>query len=355
MTFDRQIKINRTIHVDREEEEEERVMTTLDVSVVICAYTEERWQHLVLAVESVQRQEVLPREIIVVIDYNTSLYERARTNIPGITVLENSGTKGISGARSTGVAEARGGFIACLDDDATAEPGWLEKLGTCCADPTVLGVVGTVQPRWEGTRPRWFPEEFYWVVGCSYQTPPTHPVEVRNLWAGCMCVRREVFEAVGGFRSDIGHIGKYVLGGEETEFCIRAKQHYPHKKFLYEPQASIYHFIPTRRATWNYFLTRCYAEGLSKAIITRHVGAKDSLSSESSYILKVLPQGIARSLADCCLRRDLTGLQRAGAILVGLATTTAGYLMGTLARPVYIYDETHVVTIKKVAPVEAPV
>ncbi len=327
-------------------------MTELDISVVICAYTEERWQHLVQAVESVQRQAVRPREIIVVIDYNKSLYERTCMNIPGITVLENSGPKGVSGARSTGVAEARGVFIACLDDDATAEIGWLDKLSNCCVDPTVLGVGGTVNPNWEGIRPRWFPEEFYWVVGCSYQTPPTHPVEVRNLWAGCMCVRREVFEAVGGFRSTIGHVGKYVLSGEETEFCIRAKQHYPRKKFLYEPQATISHFIPKRRATWSYFLTRCYAEGLSKAIITRHVGTKDSLSSESSYILKILPSGIARNLADCFLRRDLTGLQRTAAILVGLATTTAGYLMGTLARPVYTNNEAHAVTIKQIVPVE---
>jgi len=324
-------------------------MTALDISVVICAYTEERWQHLVLAVESVQRQEVLPKEIIVVIDYNTSLFERARLHIPGITVLKNSGLKGVSGARNTGVAEACGALIACLDDDAIAEPSWLEKLSICCTDPMVLGVGGTTQPRWEGTRPRWFPEEFYWVVGCSYQTVPAHPIEVRNLWAGCMCVRREVFEVIGGFRSDIGHIGTCVLGGEETEFCIRAKQHYPHKKFLYEPRASVSHFIPTHRATWHYFLTRCYAEGLSKAIITRHVGARNSLSSERTYTLKILPLGIARGIADCFIRRDLTGLQRAGAILVGLATTTIGYIIGALSRPVSTGDEMSVVKIKQVA------
>lgn len=322
-------------------------MTALDISVVICAYTEERWQHLVLAVESVQRQEVLPREIIVVIDYNTSLFERTRMNIFGITAVENSGPKGVSGARSTGVAEAQGTLIACLDDDATAEPGWLEKLSTCCVDPMVLGTGGTVKPRWEGERPCWFPEEFYWVVGCSYEVAPLHPVEVRNLWAGCMCVRREVFETVGGFRSDIGHVGKYVLGGEETEFCIRAKQHYPHKKFLYEPQASIYHFIPSRRATWRYFLARCYFEGLSKAIITRHVGAKDSLSSERSYALRVLPLGVIHGIADCFLRHDSTGLQRVGAILAGLATTVAGYLMGMLSRPVYTQQDAPSTSIVK--------
>jgi len=77
-------------------------MIAPDISVVICAYTEERWQHLVLAVESVRQQNVLPKEIIVVIDYNIALFERARMHIAGITVIENSGPKGVSGARSTG-------------------------------------------------------------------------------------------------------------------------------------------------------------------------------------------------------------------------------------------------------------
>ena len=314
-------------------------MTAVDVSVVICAYTEERWDHLVRAVESVQRQEGVPREIIVVIDYNMSLFQRVRMDIPGITVLANSGPKGVSGARNTGIVEASGEFIACLDDDAVAEPGWLERLSAGCSDAMVLGAGGTIKPQWEGIRPHWFPEEFYWVVGCSYSSMPTRPVQIRNLWGGCMCVRREVFEAVGGFRSDIGHIGKYVLSGEETEFCIRAKQRYPHRKFLYQPQASIYHFIPIQRATWHYFLTRCYAEGLSKAVVTRYVGAKDSLSSESFYTLKVLSPGILRGIADCVLRRDKTGLQRLAAILLGLATTIAGYLVGTIAHPVYTYGE----------------
>ena len=303
--------------------------TAIDVSVVICAYTEERWHNLVLAVASVFHQG--PREIIVVIDYNPQLLQRVRAHITGITVLENTGPKGVSGARSTGVMQATGALIACLDDDAIAAPDWLEKLSVCCADPMVLGAGGTVKPQWEGKQPRWFPTEFYWVLGCSYQPLTEQPVEVRNLWAGCMCIRREVFEAIGGFRSDIGHVGKQTLGGEETELCIRAKQHWPHKKFLYDSRASIHHAIPARRATLRYFLTRCYAEGFSKAIITRCVGFKDSLSTERAYTLHMLPLGVVRGCADCLLRLDATGLQRAAAIIAGLFTTTAGYIVGTFA------------------------
>ncbi len=308
------------------------VQIAVDISVVICAYTEARWQNLVLAVQSIQRQHVSPREIIVVIDYNPALFERACASLEGATVVENTGPKGISGARSTGVAEAKGNLIACLDDDAIANADWLEKLSDCCTDPMVMGAGSSVQPQWEKQRPAWFPTEFYWVLGCSYQPASVRPVEVRNLWAGCMCVRREVFETVGAFRSDIGHVGKQVLGGEETELCIRAKQHWPDKKFLYESRVNIHHYIPTHRATWKYFLSRCYAEGFSKAIISRYVGVQDSLSTESSYTLTLLPLGVLRGIADCLLHRDATGLQRAGAIVAGFATTAFGYIMGALSR-----------------------
>ncbi len=91
---------------------------TQDISVVICTYTEERWHELVAAVESIQRQTIPSREIILVIDHNTQLFERARAHIPGISVIENSKPKGLSGARNSGIAKAQGTLIAFLDDDA---------------------------------------------------------------------------------------------------------------------------------------------------------------------------------------------------------------------------------------------
>src|SRR6266852_7171339 len=77
-----------------------------DISVVICAYTEERWHDLVAAVESLQRQLVPPREIIVVIDYNARLFARTQEQIAGVVVTENTKTRGLSGARNQGIAIA---------------------------------------------------------------------------------------------------------------------------------------------------------------------------------------------------------------------------------------------------------
>jgi len=318
--------------------------TTPDISIIICAYTEERWHDLIAAVESIQRQSILPRETILVIDHNTQLFERARTLIPGVTVIESTEPRGLSGARNSGIALSRGNFIAFLDDDAVAEPDWLERLYFCCQDSEVLGVGGVVEPLWLRGCPTWFPKEFYWVIGCTYNNPPDIPTAVRNPYGGCTCIRREVFEVVGGFRNGIGRIGSYPMGGEETELCIRAGQHWPHKVFLCEPRAKIRHRISPYRASWRYFQSRCYAEGLSKATVVSYVGAKDSLSSERSYICRILPKGIWRGITDALFHLDSVGLLRAGAIIVGLILTTMGYLSKAISQYIVKYKgvSTHI-------------
>ena len=91
-----------------------------DVSVVVCAYTEQRWDMLVAAVASLQRQTVQPREIIVVIDDNASLFARATVQFPDIHVIANREVRGLSGARNSGIAIAQGAVIAFMDEDAVA-------------------------------------------------------------------------------------------------------------------------------------------------------------------------------------------------------------------------------------------
>jgi glucosyl-dolichyl phosphate glucuronosyltransferase len=316
----------------------------LNVSIVICAYTEERWLDLLAAVESIQRQTLPPSEVIVVIDHNALLFERAKMHMKDVLVIENDEPKGLSGSRNCGITLAQGTFIAFLDDDAIAEPDWLERLTTSCNKPDVLGVGGAVEPLWVGKHPEWFPKEFYWVVGCSYQGLPNVLTAVRNPYGGCTCIKREVFEQVGGFRNGIGRIGTKPLGGEETELSIRAMQHWPNKVFLCEPRAKIYHRVPAHRVSWRYFRERCYAEGLSKAIIAMYVGTKYSLSTEKSYVYKVLPRGIVSGVRDAILKRDVNSFLRAGAIFVGLAATTTGYVVGRIMHR-WTYHDPYTVSI----------
>jgi len=110
---------------------------------------------------------------------------------------------------------------------------------------------------------------------------------------------------------------------------MRARQHWPQGVFLYHPQARVLHSVPGSRTRWRYFYSRCYVEGLAKAVVARHVGAKDSLASERTYTLRTLPQAVVHGLTDTLFHYDLTGLTRAGAIVVGLPATPAAYLIGS--------------------------
>ncbi len=87
-----------------------------DSSVVICAYTEERWNELIATIESVQCQTLPPNEIIVVIDHNPQLLKRVQEHILDVIVVENTETYGLSGARNSGIATARSHIVAFLDD-----------------------------------------------------------------------------------------------------------------------------------------------------------------------------------------------------------------------------------------------
>jgi glucosyl-dolichyl phosphate glucuronosyltransferase len=301
-----------------------------DVSVIICAHTEERWDETLAAVASTSAQRLAPREVVMVVDHNRPLYDRLRAALPDVVVVENRETRGLSGARNTGIALASGEVVAFLDDDAIAAPDWLRFLTGPYALPEVVGVGGLSRPAWAtGRRPSWFPEEFDWVVGCGYRGLPMTPSPVRNLMGGNASFRREIFSVAGGFRSDIGRRSdsQLPLGCEETEFCIRLTQRRPGSVLVFDNRAVTWHRVPRDRARFRYFRSRCYAEGLSKALVTDSVGTAVGLASERRHVARALPAGVVRGMADA-LRGRPAGLARAGAITAGLTATVWGYGVG---------------------------
>ena len=303
----------------------------LSVSVVICAYTERRWDDTLAAAASVSGQSYAAEELIVVVDHNRPLYERLKSALPDVMVVENREQQGLSGGKNTGIAVASGEVVAFLDDDAVADVDWLKFMIDSYEEPGVVGVGGLTLPKWDTRRPRWFPEQFDWVVGCTYVGMPDHRAPVRNLLGGNASFRREVFGQVGGFRSGIGRAqGKRPLGCEETELCIRLTQQMPGAVLLFDDRAKIWHRVAAERARFAYYRSRCYAEGFSKAMVTRSVGASDGLSSERRYTTRTLPRGVVRGLGDA-LSGDAAGVGRASAIIAGLATVTAGYAVGVLS------------------------
>lgn len=89
------------------------------VSVVIPTFNRERW--LPRSIGSVQAQSFPDWELLVVDDGSTDsswkLLEQLAAGDPRIRPLKNARTKGVSGARNTGIDAARGEFVAFLDSD----------------------------------------------------------------------------------------------------------------------------------------------------------------------------------------------------------------------------------------------
>ena len=298
--------------------------TTL--TVVVCAYTLERWNDISAAIASLRGQIRPADQVVLVADHNPELLERARAAFPDVVCLANEETQGLSGARNTGVRAATGDVVAFLDDDAAAAPDWVARMLEAYADPQVVGVGGHVVPAWQAPRPAWFPDEFLWVVGCSYRGLPTERAEIRNPIGANMSFRRDMFGRVGGFDEAMGRLGKDAAGCEETEFSIRARAAGSATRIVLEPAAECRHNVSPDRVTRQYFRRRCRAEGRSKALVSTLTGAEAALETERTYVSRTLPRGILRGLRDLATG-DPAGAARAWTIAEGTALTAGSYAL----------------------------
>lgn len=301
------------------------------LSVVVCSYTLGRWDDLQAAIASVLAQNRPPDEVVLVVDHCQDLYERASMAWPAVRVVPSRGPRGLSGARNTGVAVSHGDVVAFLDDDAVAEPEWTDRLLAHYGDPKVVGVGGLVTPRWPTARPVWFPPEFDWVVGCSYRGLPDRTAAVRNFIGANMSFRRTELLSVGGFLDTLGRVStRPTAGCEETELCLRISARHPDAVLVYEPTAEVRHRVTESRTRWSYFWSRCYGEGLSKALVAWYDGSGPALSSERAYLRSTIPRAVARNLR----RTGRPGAVRTlAALTTGVCATGTGYLVGWLRIP----------------------
>ena len=299
---------------------------TKGVSAIICVHSNQRWQAMHEAVRSIRDQTEPVTEIIVVVDHNPILQARLEAALPDVKIIPNAEERGLSGARNTGIANANGALLLFLDDDAALEKDWLRKISEHFRYGHILGVTSRIVPSWEGARPSWFPDEFLWVVGCTYQG--MKPGRVRNLIGASMCISRTVFDTVGSFHHSLGRAATGLpMGCEETELCIRAGRAFPDGEFRFDDAPSTAHRVGGERLTLRYFLRRCFAEGSSKAVLAALATSAHALADERRYTLRTLPRGVLRGLGDA-LRGDVTGIFRATAIVSGFTATALGYLAG---------------------------
>jgi GT2 family glycosyltransferase len=296
-------------------------------TVIVCAYTLDRLEQVRRCLRAVLDQRPAPDQVVVVVDHNEQLRDLLASEFPAAEVVANAGARGLSAARNTGIHLAGSDLIAFIDDDAAPEPGWLAALTDGFRDARTMGVGGHAVPAWEASQPGWFPDEYLWVVGCSYAGQRTSG-RVRNPIGCNMAFRRRAFEAVGGFSESVGRLGTLPLGAEETEFCVRLTRAMPEARIAIATEAVVHHSVPASRGTLGYFVRRCFYEGISKAVL-RHLSDGSALAPEGEYVLRTLTGGSRRRLAQALrLREPGRALASTAALWLGLVAASAGYLFG---------------------------
>lgn len=284
-------------------------MSKKRVSVVICVYQTERYNDLAEAIDNVKRQSHKHLEVVVVVDGNRELYDKILKSGIGesdkveVKTILNEKNLGLSESRNRGIKEAKGDVIAFLDDDAVADEDWVKELVRMYEEHNAIAAGGKLLPKWISKKPKYLPEEFYWLIGATHKGFPEEMTEVRNTFGSNISFKAEVLKALGGFksefgfRSDLGEKGKGLLQGEETELCERMREKFG-RGVAYNPNAVVYHKIFPERLRIIYLLRRAFWQGYSKRIMKEEGGALD----EESVFLKNVFSGISeRILQLLCL------------------------------------------------------
>ena len=294
------------------------------VSVIICAYTEDRWRQLKSSVTSVEAQTIPPHEIIICIDHNEELLRKSEEYFESgrpagaipLMVIANKYNGRLGSARNTAAEFASGEVLAFLDDDAAAATDWLERLISPYHDEQVGAVGGAPLPAFEAKRPRWFPYEFDWVFGCAYRGLPSARTPLVHLIGANMSARRSILQEIGGFHSD---------NHDDMDMCHRIA--FARYQVLYEPLAIVRHFVPADRTTWRYFWRRCYFVNRGKVEAFANMREAAHLGAELAFVRRILTAGILAEIRRV-IQGDLYGLARTGAMIAGIVLAGLGHLSG---------------------------
>jgi glycosyltransferase involved in cell wall biosynthesis len=163
---------------------------------------------------------------------------------------------GLSAARNRAVAESRGEICAFLDDDVSISPGWLEGMLEVFHGYPADIVGGQILLWWSAVeRPDWLDpqlESFLGLLDYGDEVVELfHPK--RRIGGGNFAFKRQLFDTIGPFRTDLGRIGRAMIATEETEFCQRALSQ--GARMFYAPRMSLKHWVAVERATIEFLVS----------------------------------------------------------------------------------------------------
>ena len=192
---------------------------------------------------------------------------------------------GISAARNAGARQC-GSYIAYIDDDAIADPSWIDSIEAVVDQaiartgqpPAVIG--GRVLPIWEQPLPAWWPSSLRGVlsiiehVGEGEFRSSSLPATLEPYGVN-MIVHVPALLAAGGFAEDLGRVGDRLLSDEDVELAWRLQDRGLSAR--YDSRVLVHHQIQAARMNVPWLLRRMALQGLSTAMTRARLGRRSSV------------------------------------------------------------------------------
>ncbi|RJR07416.1 glycosyltransferase family 2 protein [Candidatus Parcubacteria bacterium] len=244
-----------------------------EFSIILC--TANRKEPLRACLENILLQSIPPEQYEIIVINNVPEDDvRVRSVIHDLGASEKirysfEEEEGLSPARNHGITLAKADILVFIDDDALAEPTWLEELlKTYCEHPDAAVVGGKIRLFWEGDVPGWLHPALYGYLGELDYGEGVFPIQTnQRLGGGNFSIEKSWLEKCGGFSHQLGRNHKSLLSGEETELFIRVWDQ--GGQCYYNSEAIVMHPAPLHRMNKQFFRQRVYWGARSEARIDR--------------------------------------------------------------------------------------
>jgi glycosyltransferase involved in cell wall biosynthesis len=300
----------------------------MKVSVVICTYTMELYEHVQDAADAVLNQTYDDIELVLISDGDDEVCKAMQADYGDrndVRIKCHAENRGLSYSRNQGIYESTGDIIAFVDDDAVPNPTWAEHLVDGYQRHEALAVGGKMTPIWVDQEPEFLPEEFYWIIGVTHLGYPEEECEVRNTNGSNMSFRRVVLEELDGFDEILGRKGDRQLQGEETELAARLYARYG-EGMWYLPKAEVGHKVFDYRTNPRWLFERAFWQGYSKFAIDELVA--DSGAEEHDFLWMLAFRSIPRRIRQIVTDFRMSEVKQLFMIVLLTATVGLGYLYG---------------------------